>query len=427
MRWGIKVAAALVLALCLAPASALAAAPANDDFANREALPAGFPGGLPVEENESNVEATKEAGENISPFAAGHSIWFEWEATATEWVTVGACGSNFPALIGVFTGSEPATLTKVVSGNSAEGPHLCGGEREYTFKAHSGTDYVIAVDGNAFFPPLSPPPVTEGEAVLRIEATAPPPNDDFADAADLTAAGQIYEFEPGEERFYFARLLGYNWNASKELGEPEHEGDPGGASVWYRWTAPATGLVHLSACCFADPLVGLYTGSSVDALTAVPFNNEIWPEKQAQVVSGQTYMIAVDGVFDESSGEAAQVSFSINASMNLPALPKDPPPAANASQPSPDTTAPETRIDKSQLRIATRTATFWFSASETAQGFFCRLDKGDFKPCGSPRTFKHLKPGGHAFRVIAVDAAGNVDASAAVARFKVPKPHHSRR
>lgn len=233
MRWGIKVAAAVVLALCLAPASAMAAAPANDDFANRKVLPAGFPGGLPVEESGSNVEATAETGENISPFAAGHSIWFEWEATATEWVTIGACGSDFPALIGVFTGTELTSLTKVASGNSAQGPH-CFNEREYTFRAVSGAKYMIAVDGNAFTPLPEFTPDTEGEVVLRIEPTPPPANDDFADAADLTAAGKIYEFEPGAERFYFARLEGYNWNASKEVGEPEHEGDPGGASVWYR-------------------------------------------------------------------------------------------------------------------------------------------------------------------------------------------------
>ncbi len=421
-----KITLALALVSCLVPTEALAAAPTNDDFENRETLPAGFPGGLPIEVTRSNVEAEAETGEDVSPFAAHHSIWFEWEAEATEWVTIGACGSNFPAVIGVFKGTELSNLTKVASGNSAQGPH-CFNEREYTFKAVSGTKYVIGVDGNAFSLPEAPPPVTEGEAVLRIETTPPPPNDDFADAADLTVAGQTFEFEPGQEPFYFARLLGYNWGASKEIGEPEHEGDPGGASVWYEWAAPETGLVHLSACCFAGAIVGLYQGSSVDALARVPFNNEIWPEKQAQVVAGQTYMIAVDGVFDESGGEAEQVSFSINVSMTLPARDTETPNPFESVPRPPDTTAPETKIEKSQLRIATRTAKFWFSASETTQGFLCRLDKGDFKPCGSPRTYKHLKPGGHTFRAIAVDAAGNVDGSPAVARFKIPKPHHGRR
>lgn len=96
-------------------------------------------------------------------------------------------------------------------------------------------------------------------------------------------------------------------------------------------------------------------------------------------------------------------------------------------QPAPDTTAPETTIERSVLRITTRTATFWFSASEPVQGFQCQLDKGDYKPCGSPRTYKHLKTGRHAFRVKAVDVAGNVDASAGVVHFKVPRPYRGRR
>jgi hypothetical protein len=427
MKWGMKVVAALVVALCAAPAYAAAAAPANDDFANREALPAG----VPVEVTRSNAEATKETGENISPYAAGHSVWFKWEATSTGWTTIGACGSDFPAVIGIFTGTEVADLTKVASGNAAEGPQLCGGEREYTFKAVAGTSYVIGVDGNAFHLPEAPVPVTEGEVVLRIEETPPPVNDDFANAENLSAVGQTYEFEPGEG-FYFARLPGYNWNATKETGEPDHEGDPGGASVWYSWTAPATGLAHLSACCVAGPIIGIYTGTSIDALTPVPFNNEIWPEKQVQVTAGQTYMIAIDGLFDGGSNEAAQFSFAISVSMSLPPAPEEAPPAtasttpATSSQPPADTTPPDTKIDKTSLRAAARSAKFWFSASEPAQGFLCRLDKASFKPCGSPRTYKRLKPGRHAFRVKAVDVAGNVDGSAAVATFRVPKPQKRR-
>lgn len=426
-----KVLVALGFVLSLAPASALAVAPADDDFANPEVLPAGFPGGAPVEATGSNVAATKQTGENLSTYAAGHSVWFEWEATATGWVSVGTCDSDFAALVGIFTGTELASLTRVASGNSAEGPKCHGIEREFTFMASSGTKYAIAVDGNAFTPNPESTPDAEGNIILGIEPTPPPSNDNFAAAADLTAAGQIYEFEPGEDRFYYTRLDGYNWNASKEPGEPDHEGNPGGASVWYEWTAPATGLVHLSACCFANPLLGVYTGNSVDALTPVPLSTEFWPEKQAQVVAGQTYMIAIDGVYDDGSGEAAQVSFGISASMNLPALPKDsqsapvPAPAAAVSSP-PDSIPPETKIDKTSLRAAARSAKFWFSASEPAQGFLCRLDKAAFKPCGSPRAYKRLKPGRHVFRVEAVDVAGNVDGSAAVASFRVPRPHKRR-
>ncbi|HET8564857.1 MAG TPA: hypothetical protein VFL77_00105 [Solirubrobacterales bacterium] len=91
-----------------------------------------------------------------------------------------------------------------------------------------------------------------------------------------------------------------------------------------------------------------------------------------------------------------------------------------------DTTAPTATIELSAFRARTRTARFWFYASEPAQGFLCQLDKGGFKPCGSPRTYKHLEPGRHAFRVKAVDLAGNVGAAALV-RFKTPHPRRHRR
>src|SRR6478752_9671617 len=105
MRWGIGLVAALVVALAVVPASALAV-PANDNFANRQVLGPGFPGGVPIEVNASNVEATKEEGENLSVFAAGHSVWYEWEATGTDWTTIGTCEAGFPDIVGVFTGGK---------------------------------------------------------------------------------------------------------------------------------------------------------------------------------------------------------------------------------------------------------------------------------------------------------------------------------
>jgi hypothetical protein len=409
----------LALAALVLPASAVAAPPANDNFANRQVLS----GMLPIVKTASNLEATEEgvSGEGISVFAAGNSVWFEWEATTAQWTTIGACGSDFPALIGVFTGSSLATLTKVASGNPAEGPH-CHNEREYTFKAVAGTDYAIGVDGNSFTGPEPVPVVTEGEIELRIEATPPPPNDDFADAADLTAAGKTYELE-SPEPFYFARLESYNWAATKETGEPDHQGDPGGASAWYEWTAPATGTARMTMCCFGAPVLGIYTGTSVDALTALPTESVFPPEVRAQVTAGQTYRIAVDGAFDEATGEAAQAFYSINVSMNLPALPKPPPPGP---PPPPPPVTPETAIATTVISQQVRSARFFFSATVAASSFQCKLDKGEFKPCSSPRAYKHLKPGRHAFRVRAVGPSGLLDESAAVGRFAIAAPQHRR-
>jgi hypothetical protein len=241
--------------------TALAAAPANDDFANREVLSES----LPVEVARSNVGASKESGEFLgSAFAAGHSVWFEWKASSDGWVTVGGCEADFVDVVGVFTGTAVNSLTGVTGGNDTEGPHCPFEQREYTFKATSGTKYEIAVDGNPFYMPEAPLPATEGTFELRIEATPPPANDDFAEAT--TFVTQLEEEDEGEG-FYRGSALGYNWNAGLESGEPEHIGGANGASAWYSWTPPTTGEARISTCCGGANLrLGVYTGDSLESL-----------------------------------------------------------------------------------------------------------------------------------------------------------------
>jgi hypothetical protein len=182
-------------------------------------------------------------------------------------------------------------------------------------------------------------------------------------------------------------------------------------------------------CCESELHWGLFTGGSFgeeNEMVAASGSAEV------ALVGGAEYWIDIYGVLESGMTEPRMGAFDFFITATLP--PKDtetPNPFEPTSRPSkstsPDTTPPDTSIDRSQLRVATRTARFWFSASEAAQGFFCRLDKGEFKPCGSPRTYKRLKPGGHAFRVKAVDLAGNVDPSPAVAHFRVPRPSRGRR
>jgi hypothetical protein len=65
--------------------------------------------------------------------------------------------------------------------------------------------------------------------------------------------------------------------------------------------------------------------------------------------------------------------------------------------------------------------TIRFQSSEAGSTFLCRLDKKPFKPCASPRTYGHLRIGGHRFLVKAIDPAGNADGSPALVSFTVRK------
>jgi hypothetical protein len=65
--------------------------------------------------------------------------------------------------------------------------------------------------------------------------------------------------------------------STKQAGEPDH-GQCRGRSIWYQWTAPSTGVftIHTVGSNF-DTLLGVYTGTSVEALTLVASNDDIIP------------------------------------------------------------------------------------------------------------------------------------------------------
>jgi uncharacterized delta-60 repeat protein len=92
-----------------------------------------------------------------------------------------------------------------------------------------------------------------------------------------------------------------------------------------------------------------------------------------------------------------------------------------SSTPTPPAT-PTTALGKVKITGATRTATFRFSGQgDTALTFQCKFDRGPFKPCRSPKTYRKLTPGPHVFRVRAQDALGQTDTTPAVKRFRIPK------
>lgn len=85
-----------------------------------------------------------------------------------------------------------------------------------------------------------------------------------------------------------------------------------------------------------------------------------------------------------------------------------------------DRSAPQTKILKGPKgKVAKATVKFKFSSSEKGSSFRCKLDRGPYRVCKSPKTYKKLKPGKHVFKVRAVDRAGNIDPTAAKRKFTV--------
>jgi len=82
-----------------------------------------------------------------------------------------------------------------------------------------------------------------------------------------------------------------------------------------------------------------------------------------------------------------------------------------------DNKAPNTAITSGPPVLTNNSvATFTFTSTEAGGSFQCSLDGGAFTSCTSPFVSGPLADGKHAFQVKAVDAAGNLDKSAAKAK-----------
>jgi uncharacterized delta-60 repeat protein len=126
-----------------------------------------------------------------------------------------------------------------------------------------------------------------GVARLSEADLTPPSNDNFAAAKIITGIQGVTD--------------GNNTNATAEPGEPPHAGFAAARSIWYRWTAPDTGLYSFTTSGSSfDTTLGVYTGTSVSALTLVASNDDsasFDPTSKVifRAVVGTTYYIAVDG------------------------------------------------------------------------------------------------------------------------------------
>jgi len=99
-----------------------------------------------------------------------------------------------------------------------------------------------------------------------------------------------------------------NSAATKEDGEPDHAGNPGGHSLWYCWTAPTNRPVTFDTTGSTfDTVLAVYTGESLGSLTVITNRDDIAgaTNRMSRVsftpVTGTTYRIAVDG-FGGASG-----------------------------------------------------------------------------------------------------------------------------
>ncbi len=235
--------------------------PFNDDFAARSRL-----AGSNFSIRNVNTDATVEPGEPaVAGQAGGASLWWEWTPTQTAVVRLSTAGSSYDTLLGVYTGSSLATLVPVAASDDDGGAVTSRLE----FTAQAGTTYQIAVAGKG-----------AGHGLTLLDLGAIPPNDNFAAAQVIAGRSALID--------------AVNAQTTLETGEPRILGIAGGKSLWYRWTAPSSGRYQFAAKSEGfDPLLAVYTGPSLTALSVVGANDNFDPAAGGAEVS-TTAIVSVD-------------------------------------------------------------------------------------------------------------------------------------
>jgi subtilisin-like proprotein convertase family protein len=356
-------------------------APSNDSFGNAQVL-TGASGTI----TGSSLGATKETGEpRHADNSGGKSVWYQWTAPASGTWIFETAGSGFDTLLAVYTGSAVTALTAIASNDDAgesvqsqitvtaspgtvyriavdgfnpdqqpsDGAASGAVSLKWTSLASppvitgfspdggpGGT--LVFIDGNHFlgatgvsfgntdaaqFTVLSPTrlsatvapgtgsgpvrvrtPGGTGTSTAVFNATGAPANDAFA-AAQVLPGGT-------------GTVSGTNRGATRETGEPLHGDNTGGASVWYVWTAPASGLWTFSTQGSTfDTLLAVYTGTALANLSLVTSNDDASADDRTsrvrfQATGGTVYYLAIDGYIGLIGG----LQLSWDATPNAPRI-----------------------------------------------------------------------------------------------------------
>lgn len=271
--------------------------PANDNFSAATVLM-----GTSASVLGFNIGASQEAGEpSVARVSGGHSVWWTWKAPASGTVVVTTQGSDFDTTLGVFRGSAVNTLTSIAA-NDDESVLLGVFTSRVSFSAIGGTTYLLAVDGYHG---------AMGNIALGLSETVPPPtavpaNDNFDQRIVLSGSN--------------VSTTGTNKSATVQSGEPRITGEPGRHSVWWSWTAPATGQVTISTKqSDFDTLLGVYTGTNLNKLKLVAQNDQDGALDTSRVtfraLKGTTYQIAVDGYYGETGHIALRVAQAVSTNV----------------------------------------------------------------------------------------------------------------
>src|SRR5207245_2892173 len=243
----------------------------------------------------TNANASVEWGEPYhAGIRGGASVWYAWTAPASGPVSF-QTASSANTLLAVYdtSGVEVASNHKPLVGATTYASRL-------VFSATAGRQYLIAVDtvGTRYESPSG------GTFTLSWRQPPTPPNDNFANAADLGTGRSAFDDQDG------------NVGATTEAGEPAIIGLAPSTSVWFKWS-PAflyrTVTVSTRGSDF-DTVLAVYTGSGLSSLKQLAADDDSGgggTSSASFVVDGSgPYWTAVGG----QNGAAGRIVLSVSVS-----------------------------------------------------------------------------------------------------------------
>lgn len=280
-------------------AGELIAAPVNDNFANAQLITAN------VTTNSTNVGAFKQTNEPIhAKNFGGASVWFKFVAPSDGVLKLETLfdGPSFNTLLAVYTGDTIGGLVRLAENDDIIAFGYYSSSSTVTVGVGTGTTYYIVVDGK------NPFDATGAETgPFRLENVFSPKasNDNFSTPTNLSVvSGTI-------------TTTSSNVGATKEAGEPNHMGNQGGRSVWFKYdhymnyprkVSFAVNSIHPSDSSPVAATFAIYEGTSMNSLTPI-LNSGSSPYITAERFTflaqpDKIYYIAIDGY---DSGQGADV------------------------------------------------------------------------------------------------------------------------
>jgi len=274
--------AAMVAGALFVPATASAAAPANDGFANATVIE---PSSLPFGDSVSIDEATLEGGEPSGCYLVGKSVWYSITPTSSGVLRADIANSSFIDRI-LYVYRQDGSGFGGLSTVACASPYY-NGQSAVTFNVEAGKTYFLQAGG---FSPFS-----SGTLNLSVQSIPPPGNDDFANA---TPASSL-PFSDSVD----------TTAASVEGGEPTPNCGYGqsAGTVWYSFTPSTSGSYSASSSAGFGSQLAAYTGGNLAGLSGIGcrvFGQQL--TFSAKV--GATYYFQVGGLF----GNRGPISFNLN-------------------------------------------------------------------------------------------------------------------